>query len=84
MQPPHSGELQTMLDERVRSRRPACSADRNLFCTSDRLVKSGPLAICDHGQGFAAFVRRSARVWRTDHAARSIIASYAQATSTVW
>jgi hypothetical protein len=25
------------------------SANRNLFCTSDRLVKSGPLATCDHG-----------------------------------
>jgi hypothetical protein len=35
----------------------ACSADRNPFGTSDRLVKSGPPAICGHGQGFAAFVR---------------------------
>ena len=37
-------------------RRPAVRADRNLFCTSDRLVKSSPSALCDRGEGFAVLV----------------------------
>ena len=57
MQRPQSGELQTMFDERVRSRRCACSADRNMFSVSDRVIKCGAPAICDRGEGFILFVR---------------------------
>ena len=38
------------------SDREALRADRNLFCSPSRLVKSSPSALCDRGEGFALFV----------------------------